>query len=683
MNYLVFSSIINFITSILLATFLSVSKSKIKSFIYLNITISLWAVSYLFWQLSNSADVILFFCKILTFFSVFMPIFFFKFSLELHSLRTKHKNLTILFYLFTVVFAILSFSDYMVKGIYKTQFGNYWPQAGNLYFFFVLYFSLVFGYSFFILLKNNRNNREYYLLFFSSVFGFVGGASNFLLWFGINVFPFGNVLLAASIFFIAVAIINYGLFDLGFQLSSLGSYLFLSVFIFFSVSPTLMMHSAILKHLYIFLVLFLWALFGERFRKKMQIRAERTLILNWYDPLEFTATISEKLIPILETESYFQVLKKELKNKLRIRNIVVFCAIKDPLDNKKVRHYKTIFNRKSGKPKTINLDSAIIKFLKQNKDAVDCLNFPDVVLKKFKLLKLNIDPDGTCLPIHSESGLEGFILLGSKDKRIPYSRQDKKLLNWLIRQAKPIWSRIEPHEVVKYEGMKSMEIAKEAAAYKNLADMSKQIAHEINNPMAVIKTAAQIALRKLKGDSMDVELIERKLKKIEKEAQSVSETAQAIMHYNFTESEHKGAFQVNAILKELMEFPVASTVHVVLDVDEALPEVLGDEVRLNMVFLNIFKNASDAMRGAGGTITIRSEKTDAGARLSIIDEGPGMPPEVLKRLYDPFFTTKADGHGLGLITVKQIVEDHQGVIDIQSEVGVGTTVSVVLPFSDG
>ena len=112
-----------------------------------------------------------------------------------------------------------------------------------------------------------------------------------------------------------------------------------------------------------------------------------------------------------------------------------------------------------------------------------------------------------------------------------------------------------------------------------------------------------------------------------------------------------------------------------------LPEVRCYPGQLNQVFLNLLMNACDVLE-TGGSITIRSQRTDAGVRLDFHDDGPGIPPDVQSRLFDPFFTTKpvGKGTGLGLSLAHGIIDRHGGRIQVESELGKGTSFIIDLPL---
>jgi len=112
---------------------------------------------------------------------------------------------------------------------------------------------------------------------------------------------------------------------------------------------------------------------------------------------------------------------------------------------------------------------------------------------------------------------------------------------------------------------------------------------------------------------------------------------------------------------------------------EPLPLISCDEHRMKQVFLNLLKNAIDAMPN-GGRISLRLARNGAFASVRIRDEGCGMPKEMIEKVGEPFFTTKADGTGLGLMICNHIMEEHGGALRFESEVGVGTTAEITLPI---
>jgi signal transduction histidine kinase len=121
-------------------------------------------------------------------------------------------------------------------------------------------------------------------------------------------------------------------------------------------------------------------------------------------------------------------------------------------------------------------------------------------------------------------------------------------------------------------------------------------------------------------------------------------------------------------------------IELVLYSEENVPDIVCDGQQLKQVFINLIKNGIEAMDEKPGKITIRVVKNDDHIIISFTDEGIGMTPEQIKKLGEPFFTTKQKGTGLGMLTIFKIIENHDGNIEIESEVGKGTTIHVSLPI---
>ncbi|GHT67620.1 PAS domain-containing sensor histidine kinase [Spirochaetia bacterium] len=140
---------------------------------------------------------------------------------------------------------------------------------------------------------------------------------------------------------------------------------------------------------------------------------------------------------------------------------------------------------------------------------------------------------------------------------------------------------------------------------------------------------------------------------------------------------------INALLSELAAFVLyeleEAHIECVLALDDSLPLLNFDERFLKQAFLNLIKNAAAAM-GDGGILTIKTEKRDAEALISIQDTGTGIPEENLSKIFEPYFTTKETGSGLGLTLVFKIIREHLGEISVKSREGEGSVFTITLPI---
>jgi len=211
--------------------------------------------------------------------------------------------------------------------------------------------------------------------------------------------------------------------------------------------------------------------------------------------------------------------------------------------------------------------------------------------------------------------------------------------------------------------------------------ISAHITHEIRNPLNSLGLNAELLAEELEpGASAEARAL---LGAITREVDRLNAVAEEYLRFARLPRPVMSREDLNEILGGLVDFVTpemaAAGVTVKRDLSRDLPPVWADEGQLRAVFLNLLRNSREAMAG-GGTISVRTGRTaDGGAEVTVSDTGSGIPPEQLERIFDPFFSTKSGGTGLGLAFTLQVVREHGGTIRCQSEVGRGTTFSVNLP----
>jgi signal transduction histidine kinase/CheY-like chemotaxis protein len=215
-----------------------------------------------------------------------------------------------------------------------------------------------------------------------------------------------------------------------------------------------------------------------------------------------------------------------------------------------------------------------------------------------------------------------------------------------------------------------------------IGELAANIAHEINNPLTTVLGFASFIAERLPADDPTRE----ELGLIQEEASRARDIVRDLLQFSRQRDFMPEPADVNTVLEQVVAMVRRQGALSAVTVTEAyaddLPMVEMDVPRIKQVFLNIINNAVYAMKD-GGSLTIRTT-ADAGiARIALQDTGPGIPAEILGRIFDPFFTTKPEvsGTGLGLSVSLGIVQSHGGTIDVQSELGVGTTFSVTLPIT--
>ena len=220
----------------------------------------------------------------------------------------------------------------------------------------------------------------------------------------------------------------------------------------------------------------------------------------------------------------------------------------------------------------------------------------------------------------------------------------------------------------------------------SLGRLAASIAHEINNPLAGILTYAKLLVRMLEGGELDDQTRStcvRHLKLVQRETERCSAIVRSLLEFARQRPLSLKEVDVSVVLDEAVSLVGHKAKLQGIAIDrhgDVLPAIRADFGQLRQAFVNIMLNACEAMKD-GGTLSISCRPTPdaAGVALVFTDTGAGISPDRLAKIFDPFFTTKEMGTGLGLSVVYGIVERHHGTIGIQSEVGKGTTFTIVLP----
>lgn len=224
----------------------------------------------------------------------------------------------------------------------------------------------------------------------------------------------------------------------------------------------------------------------------------------------------------------------------------------------------------------------------------------------------------------------------------------------------------------------------QASKLATMGELSASIAHELNNPLATVALRVENMLMQMPADDQKVHSLEVISQEVDRMANLVNSLLQ------FSRRSHRQISTVDmreeiANSVEFVHYHLRSSkIEVVREFADPLPTIQADCQQLRQLFLNLLTNASDAMP-QGGTVTVSAQPSGLDHSEAVLvefaDTGEGIAAENLKKIWDSFFTTKTEGKGtgLGLAICRRIVEDHGGTIEIESEVGRGTTARMRFP----
>lgn len=299
---------------------------------------------------------------------------------------------------------------------------------------------------------------------------------------------------------------------------------------------------------------------------------------------------------------------------------------------------------------------------------------------------------GVGVPLTAGDQVVGMLGVASKDKEL--SQNDAERLKTFADQAgiaiekaklykelKEYSEHLEQMVEARTNDLREKEIQLlQSEKMATIGKLAAGVAHEINNPLGNISLYTQMLLKK-GGDEKDIE----SLKVIEEQVEAAARIVKNLLEFS---RQDEPEFESLNIKKEVLKAKkilnhtaYISEVKIKKDFDPDLPEIMGDSGQLQQVFLNILTNAIQ-VTPRGGKIVIKIRENNDKVLVEIIDEGGGIPEEIIGKIFDPFFTTKdfSGGTGLGLSVCLGIIQNHKGDIKVRSTLDKGSKFIIELPI---
>jgi two-component system NtrC family sensor kinase len=262
--------------------------------------------------------------------------------------------------------------------------------------------------------------------------------------------------------------------------------------------------------------------------------------------------------------------------------------------------------------------------------------------------------------------------------------REEYCLPYLLGESKKIFQQLEKsHRELQVSHQELEQAQTQLIRTEKLASIGQLaagVAHEINNPLGTILIYSHLIQKSLEPDDPKREDIALVIS----EANRAKDIVQGLLSFAREKKLRASEVNVNDILEEVLSLVVNQSlfhnIKIKKSFDQGPQTIVADETQLKQVFLNIILNAAQAMEG-NGKLTISTIFDKKQIKIKIADIGPGIPPEVMGKLFSPFFTTKEKGTGLGLAISYGIIERHQGKIDVETDLGKGSTFVITLPVS--
>jgi signal transduction histidine kinase len=624
--------------------------------------------------------------------AIFIPTFFIHF-VQAYLGKIK-RTLLISCYILSIILLIFNFTPFFVKDIVPKGSFNYASVPGIIFPFYVLYFSLIFIYSTYLIIKEFKNaigikRAQLKFVILAYVIGFLGGSTNFLLVFNIlDAPPVGNYFIGLYLLILFYAIVKHRLMDINIVLKK-GTTYFLLVLLLF---VPLLLISILSQELYfgkisylhsfiVFSLLFLAALLFSRIKSRAEKAVEQILFKNQYDYRETLGKFSKAMVSILDLQSLSKRIIDTITQTMGVEKASLFL-VSEEKGGYSLRESKNVNITTS--TQHVSKDDPLPIYLQKvgeiiiREELAKRVHIPVInnVVNEMSLLEAEVS-----IPLIWKEELIGMINLSHKFTKDIYSREDIELLSTLANQT-----AIAIENARLYEDLKrSKSYIRRADRLASLGTLTAGLAHEIRNPLVAIKTLTHLLPERLD----DEEFRNKFLQIASGEVDRISSLVTELLDFARPSDPKLEMENINIILDGMILLVSTETnkkqINLIKNYVSNLPFAQIDREQIKQVFLNILLNAIEATPEKG-KITVKTQpfmkpSGEPYVQIEFTDTGCGIPSDQLEEIFNPFYTTKITGSGLGLSISNQIVRDHRGYIDVESQLGKGSSFFINLPVN--
>lgn len=695
MNYLALSGVITFICCLLNSIFVFFKAPKLRVNQTLSLCsffIALWGVG-LFWSfyLTNYNDV-LFWGRFLNTVAIWIPAFFLHF---VYSYVKKEQSIEIYatyFIALSYFLIAIFYPEHFVSNVSKREWFLYYPDPGIIYYFFPFYFFILVSRGVFYLIEKYRvacgetKNQILYLSIAMAI-GLNGGGTSFFQVFKIPIYPFGGLGLLIMVLIFAYAITKHNLMDISLIIEKKLSTVitnFLIVLSFFLTFYLLLGTSKKLQFIALLIVTFFWAFYTDRVRIKIQTTAEKKFLKSTIPLNDILIQISKSLSETLDIQTINTIITKNLKDEIEVKEIQFLLPNNFFNSSEPFTAYQNL--SKHSILKSVTAQSDLVKNLIESKQIIYINNSEKL---SDELPELNVFE--LIVPLFYKGDLIGILTVGPKLNEDKFSKKDIEFFQALAINLSSVLQLSKPFEEIKENYKKSLEAAEVLAEQAAYATLCKGIAHEINNPLGMLKAGAE----RLLANPDNSNRRDRCLRMIIGNVNRLSNITQLMLTYGKSNNITLTAnVQVKSIIEDLLELVqhqpnINKKITFISDI-QLETTITADADKLYQVLLNITLNAIEAIEEKGSIHISLTDKTVTGLNgneydgieICICDTGKGMDESTRTQIFETFFTTKHDNTGLGLATSKTIINEHNGTIQVKSEPENGTQFIIQLPSNN-
>ena len=718
MNHYAVAGLLTFCVSLVIAFivyFKSPKRAVNKFFALFSITVALYGFGFFKQAIASTSAQEMLAIRINLSGTIFMPIFFLRSIYWLLEKRLSSRTLVFL-YGIGIFFEIVNAStNWFAKDPIPRLGFNYLFQAGFLYPALALGFLLCITFCLVNLFRGyrrssglRRNQLKY--LFWAALIGFTGGSAGFALGYDINLYPFnpfgayfvfvGNILLA-------YAIVTYRLMDITVAITR--GTVFATVYAFVLATPLAVGYWG---KAYFFdriggnwwfvpvgMALVLASL-GPTIYGFIRRKTEAALFSERRRYQKNLIALAKQMTLTKDLRSLLVLVIRNVTREIGISHARIYLLDKKANEYVREVHYGKERRRQFGD--FLSEDAPLIQILYRSRDIGPLLK--EEVISHFETnepehseeVKKQLRSMGASLLLPAFIGTElvAFLALGTKRSKKIYTSDDLDMFKILAGQAALAIENAQFYQELK----ESQATILQAAKLSSIGELATGFAHQIDNPLGIISAGCQLCMMDIKdclkrgnldeNDSKALQSMEDRMQKVIDTAHRGAELVRRIRGYAKPSDRDFEATDLNSVIEDslgLAQYQIShGAINVIKDIPQDLPKIKGIGVQLEQVFLNMIINACEAMSGKKGELAISARVAGENPNMVEIimsDNGSGIPKENLRKIFDIFFTTKGpQGTGMGLSMVYRIIRDHNGKIDIDSEVGKGTRFTVSLPI---
>jgi two-component system NtrC family sensor kinase len=693
---LLFSFLINLALGIL------VYKKNVKHK-QINLTFSIlswacgaWALSVLLIYFSKQKHWMLFWGEMSFATSSLAAATFFYFSL-LFPKGNPEKIRKVLLVLFPLYFLLilLIFSGLILLDVSHTPFG-FQTNYGRVYPFFSIFIfgCILFG-LYFLIMKYKKSagierlQIKYCFLgmFFSSIIGIFSNLILPLLGTS-RLSGLGPSFTIIMVAFIAYSIVKHRLMDINIVFRKGTTYGLLMVLLFIpSFLLILLGQEIFLKEIkvpfaiFLFLILVLVAIFFYWIKPGAERTVEQLLFRRHYDYRETLGRFSKAMVSILDLKSLSEKTIETITETMGVEKASLFLSDEEKggfrlFESKNLIAAPTLSFLPRANPLPVYLHRSGEIIIRE--ELMKRVDVPELegVTRQMSLLEAEVS-----IPLIWKGQLIGMINLSHKFNKEIYSHEDLELLSTLANQV-----AISMENAKLYEDLKrSKSYIRRADRLASLGTLTAGISHEIRNPLVAIKTFTQLLPERLK----DEEFLNKFLNIASGEVDRISSLITELLDFAKPSEPKLELEDVNTILDSMILLLSTETGKKLIQLTKQygidLPPIRIDREQMKQAFLNILLNAIEATPENGKvTVRTRSFVKPGGQpylQIEVSDTGCGIAAEYLEEIFNPFFTTKETGSGLGLSIAHQIVQEHKGYITVESQLDQGSSFYINLPLN--